>query len=298
MNTGIYEIEKTEILQLDPFLKYGKPAKIASFFGGKSGYLKAVQELEKEILRLSTGRTVELSPELKEAMEGLGIHVVYGMEWLERNGNTEQENLDLVERNPFLPYALLMTERELERLRAAALPVYTSAPIPVVVRESLADQQRVYTEDALPGTGVHFYMLFNRNLLNEERLQALLEQKQRELERKNEEIEHRRTEHREYLERRTRINAQKVTRRDYEETRAGIDELERLGFTRAVLARELSISEIESIHKHNPMPLEVFVHGALCVCISGTCYLSSIIGGRSGNRGRCAQVYVHFLYFP
>ncbi len=184
------------------------------------------QELEKEILRLSTGRTVELSPELKEAMEGLGIHVVYGMEWLKRNGNTEQENLDLVERNPFLPYALLMTERELERLRAAALPVYTSAPIPVVVRESLADLQRVYTEDALPGTGVHFYMLFNRNLLNEERLQALLEQKQRELERKNEEIEHRRTEHREYLERRTRINAQKVTRRDYEETRAGIDELE------------------------------------------------------------------------
>ena len=49
MNTGIYEIEKTEILQLDPFLKYGKPAKIASFFGGKGGYLKAVKELEKMI---------------------------------------------------------------------------------------------------------------------------------------------------------------------------------------------------------------------------------------------------------
>ena len=53
MNTGIYEIEKTEILQLDPFLKYGKPAKIASFFGGKSGYLKAVKELEKEIYEAS-----------------------------------------------------------------------------------------------------------------------------------------------------------------------------------------------------------------------------------------------------
>ena len=49
MNTGIYEIEKTEILQLDPFLKYGKPAKIASFFGGKGGYLKAVKELEDEL---------------------------------------------------------------------------------------------------------------------------------------------------------------------------------------------------------------------------------------------------------
>ena len=49
MNAGIYEIGKTEILKLDPFMKLGKPAKIASYFGGKDGYLKAVQELEDEI---------------------------------------------------------------------------------------------------------------------------------------------------------------------------------------------------------------------------------------------------------
>ena len=49
MNTGIYEIEKTEILKLDPFLKLGKPAKIAGYFGGKAGYLKAVHELEEAI---------------------------------------------------------------------------------------------------------------------------------------------------------------------------------------------------------------------------------------------------------
>ena len=49
MNTGIYEIEKTEVLKLDPFLKMGKPAKIAGFFGGKSGYLQAIKELEKAI---------------------------------------------------------------------------------------------------------------------------------------------------------------------------------------------------------------------------------------------------------
>ena len=49
MNTGIYEIEKTEVLKLDPFLKMGKPAKIASYFGGKEGYLQAVKELEQEI---------------------------------------------------------------------------------------------------------------------------------------------------------------------------------------------------------------------------------------------------------
>ena len=52
MNTGIYEIEKTEILKLDPFLKFGKPSKIAQFFGGKSGYLKAVKELEEELYKV------------------------------------------------------------------------------------------------------------------------------------------------------------------------------------------------------------------------------------------------------
>lgn len=49
MNTGIYDLEKTEILKLDPFLKLGKPSKIAGYFGGKAGYIKAVQELEKAI---------------------------------------------------------------------------------------------------------------------------------------------------------------------------------------------------------------------------------------------------------
>lgn len=51
MNTGIYEIEKTEILKLEPFSKFGKPSKIASFFGGKEGYLKAIKELEEEIYK-------------------------------------------------------------------------------------------------------------------------------------------------------------------------------------------------------------------------------------------------------
>ena len=55
MNTGIYEIEKTEILKLDPFLKLGKPAKIAGYFGGKAGYLKAVQELEQAIYSNEVG---------------------------------------------------------------------------------------------------------------------------------------------------------------------------------------------------------------------------------------------------
>lgn len=61
------------------------------------------------------------------------------------------------------------------------------------------------------------------------------------------------------------------------------------GFSRIVLSRELSIKEIEAIRKVCPAELEVFVHGALCMSVSGQCYLSAMLGSRSGNRGQCAQ---------
>ena len=65
--------------------------------------------------------------------------------------------------------------------------------------------------------------------------------------------------------------------------------LEKQGFDRVVLARELNVDEIKHICDNTNVDIEVFVHGALCVCYSGQCLMSSMIGNRSGNRGRCAQ---------
>ena len=69
----------------------------------------------------------------------------------------------------------------------------------------------------------------------------------------------------------------------------GVMEAAALGCSRVVLARELPAEEIAHICKRSPVEIEVFVHGALCMCYSGQCYLSSVIGRRSGNRGQCAQ---------
>ncbi len=69
----------------------------------------------------------------------------------------------------------------------------------------------------------------------------------------------------------------------------GIRILEKMGFTRAVLPRELSEKEIAAISAQTDIELEHFVHGALCMCVSGQCLMSSVLGGRSGNRGLCAQ---------
>ena len=70
---------------------------------------------------------------------------------------------------------------------------------------------------------------------------------------------------------------------------AGVEAAAQMGATRAVLARELSIEQIRFITAHASIETEVFVHGALCFCHSGQCYMSSLIGRRSGNRGMCAQ---------
>ena len=70
---------------------------------------------------------------------------------------------------------------------------------------------------------------------------------------------------------------------------AGVRALEELGFSRVVLSREMTLDEIRKICAESRAEIEVFAHGALCVCYSGQCLMSSMIGGRSGNRGRCAQ---------
>jgi len=69
----------------------------------------------------------------------------------------------------------------------------------------------------------------------------------------------------------------------------GVHMMEKLGFSQAVLARELSVREMKTVRAETTIELEAFVHGALCMCLSGSCYLSSMIGTRSGNRGLCAQ---------
>ena len=72
-------------------------------------------------------------------------------------------------------------------------------------------------------------------------------------------------------------------------TPAGAKAAEEMGFSRIVLPREMNLDEIKEIRQSTDLELEMFVHGALCMCVSGQCYLSSVIGSRSGNRGLCAQ---------
>ena len=73
------------------------------------------------------------------------------------------------------------------------------------------------------------------------------------------------------------------------QTLDGIKKLADMGFSRAVLPREMNREEIKFLCENSPIELEMFIHGALCMCVSGQCYMSAVLGSRSGNRGACAQ---------
>ena len=71
-------------------------------------------------------------------------------------------------------------------------------------------------------------------------------------------------------------------------TKEAVGLMEKLGMERVVLSRECSLEDISDIAKASPLELEVFIHGSMCYSYSGACFMSSLLGGRSGNRGRCA----------
>lgn len=184
------------------------------------------QELKIELERLQTGKTLKLPEELQHMLESLDIKIVYGMEWLKRNGQSEEYNLGLVKQFPFLPFALIMTQKELNRLQKTDDKIFTSSPIPIVIRESLELNAGLNSDDFPYIGNTHFYVYFNKNLLNETRLKQILDDLASSLDRKYKELNRRKDEHRTYSLRNEEIFKQKVTEAGYNAVVSEIDNLE------------------------------------------------------------------------
>ncbi len=171
--------------------------------------------LEKEHDRLTQGRVLELPEPFEGLLEELGISYVYGMKWLKKNQYTQKENEKLVRSFPFLPYAILLSARDMERLRrlteADARP-FTSFPIPLMVREQLDGAADGKSSAVLDFEDVSFYMLFNKHLLNEKKLRQMVAEKEQEIAKKKEQIRIRREEYESYFEKKEQLRSQTVTK--------------------------------------------------------------------------------------
>ena len=181
--------------------------------------------LTKEYQGLTSGKVMELPEELERELENLDIHAVYGMEWLKRNGYSQKKNQELVRKNPFLPYALILSRQELEKLGRSGKNICTSFPVPIVEREKIEEIQEKYSDRIARFPGISFYILFNENLLDEEKLQTMIWEKKQELEKTAQAISIRKTEYEEYFQRQEIIRNQDVTRKNWKEIQENLKEL-------------------------------------------------------------------------
>ncbi len=186
---------------------------------------KEENELQKEYQRLTKGRVLELPPELSEEFERQGIHIVYGMEWLKKNGYSEKKNQQLVRKHPFLPYALILSENEMEKLCECSGMIPTAFPIPIILRKDLEEKQDRKEGSVIQFPGLSFYLLFNENLLDEEKLAKLVEEKQRQIEKKQEMITVRRQEYSEYFAWKEQVKNQNVSKENYNKNQAELTQL-------------------------------------------------------------------------
>ncbi|WP_195932193.1 hypothetical protein [Turicibacter sanguinis] len=135
-----------------------------------------------EYQKLESGQVLELPKEIEDRLVDEDIHYVLGMEWLKRNGWSTLDNQMMVKQNPFIPYSLILTQAELMKLKQVSLELFTSFPVPILIRENLELQKEGIEPNAILMFGnLHFYVLFNDELLDEDRLNQLLLLKKREI---------------------------------------------------------------------------------------------------------------------
>lgn len=183
--------------------------------------------LQKELKQLTEGKYLELSEEMESSLEEMGIHVVYGMEWLKKNARTQEENVELVRKHPFLPYALILSEAEIEKLAKNEKEFYTSTPVPIIMRNRLEEAGDSDGGGVVMFPDVSFYVFFNEGLLDEKKLEEMTEEKRRQIAKKQEALKVRRTEYEEYFKRQEQLENQRVSKEKWEENRKALKELYR-----------------------------------------------------------------------
>ena len=188
---------------------------------------KKEDALQKEYKLLVSGRVMELPDNLKEEFEKLDVPVVYGMEWLKKNGFTEKKNKEIVSKNPFLPYALILTRQELKKLAERNGETYTSFPIPIIERENLESIKLDRTQSFVKMQDIHFYILFNENLLDEEKMEIMIEQKQKDIADIRETMQICKNEYEDYFHRFDVIKRQAVTKENWDKIQKKLQKLEK-----------------------------------------------------------------------
>lgn len=197
-----------------------------SLINDKQRKIKNILEnIKEEIIKLETGKILELPKELEYELKKRDISIIYGMEWLKKNGLSEKENIEIIKKNPFIPYSLIMDSKQVEILKKEPLNIFTSTPIVIVKRESIKANIASDNENVINFDGIDFFISFNKKLLSEEELKRLIQEKKQEVEEKELQLIEVEKDLKLYTDKKSIIQLSSLTSNSYDSLKIDIEKL-------------------------------------------------------------------------
>lgn len=189
---------------------------------------KIKDKIQREIEKLKSGKVMELPKDVELKLRNKDITIMYGMEWLNKNGYSLEKNEEIVINNPFIPYSLIMDSKEIEILENEAMDIFTSHPISIIDRKDIDTILKKSVEDGeiVDLEGIKFFISFNNKLLNEKERLKIIEDRESELHKAKEDISEKKNSIKFYEEKRNRIKYSGLTLKIYEDLKERIEFLQ------------------------------------------------------------------------
>lgn len=187
-----------------------------------------LKKLEKEYANIRQGKVVQLPENILGYFSEENISVIYGMEWLKKNGRMLNQNKKLVEKNPLLPFCIILEKQDIEKLADAPEELVTGFPIPILEKEQLEETVSDKSNNIITLQGMRFFVMFNKQLLDEKELERILEQKKQEINVYKDKIQRKESEIRDYRNYQNIVEQQSFTQFAIDQMAEEIEGLENL----------------------------------------------------------------------
>lgn len=191
----------------------------------RGGFLAVEKSrLENEKSKLERGILTEIPSKLKDKLDELDIDFLYGMEWLNKNNRSKEDNQEIIKDNPFLPYALILNEDDIIKIQKNDLKEFTSNPIPIIKKSSIFDEVHS-TNNMCSFDNISFYISFDKRLVDKTELNIIIEEKSNEINKIDQKISMNNADKNDYSDKLNKVSETTVTQGLYNEASDKINDV-------------------------------------------------------------------------
>lgn len=194
----------------------------------RNEYQTSLKSMQDEYEKLRQGRVLELPENIAAFFEDENIEYFYGMEWIKNNGRSVSENRKLIEKNPFIPYSVIIDRLSADKLMKSEKEIFTGLPIPVIVRDEIENVCADKTGNITTIGSLHFMVMFNHHLLDEQELAHMLLGIKKNIEKTEQNITQKNCELDKYRNFKRDIESQEYSAKIYDETVKKCEKYEKL----------------------------------------------------------------------